>query len=435
MALSTNEISAAEIEHYFDRLWPLNRSITGDGVRESLEILSELIDLEIYEVPSGTECFDWIVPPEWNVKDAWIKNSAGKKIVNFTENNLHLMGYSVPFKGALDLSELKSHLYTLPELPNAIPYRTSYYERKWGFCLSYKQYQQLEEDTYTVYIDSELNENGSMTYGEAILPGKSKEEFLLSTYVCHPSMANNELSGPLVTAFLYRLINNIDDRRYTYRFLFLPETIGAICYLSKYGDHLKKVLKAGYVVTCAGDDGIFNYKKSRQGNTIADKAAELALEQIKFEYNIHDFFPYGSDERQYCSSGFNLPVGSLMRSMYSNYPEYHTSEDNKSFISFLALSESIKIYFEIIKIIENNKYYLNTNQYCEPFLSNKGIQYLINKNVPGPYSSMQIILWLLNFCDGEKDLIEISQFCGVKFDILYEYAQKLTEKDLLELAE
>lgn len=422
------------LEKYFDRLWPINRSLTGNGNRDTLKILSEIVDLEISEIPSGTECFDWTVPPEWNVNDAWIKDSEGNKIVDFLKNNLHLLGYSENFSGRIDLNELKGHLYSLSEQPEVIPYMTSYYKPRWGFCISHKQLDQLMDDTYEVLIDSESDAKGSMTIGEAVLKGESDKEILLSTYICHPSMANNELSGPLVTSFLYKKIKEKKNRKYTYRFLFLPETIGSIYYLSRYGEQLKKNMIAGYVITCIGDNGKFTYKKSRAGNTLADRAAELVLKQSKEEFIIEDFFPTGSDERQYCSPGFNLPVGSLMRTRYGKYKEYHTSEDNKNFISFNAMEKSVKKYLEIIEVIESNRTFANTISYCEPQLGKRDLYPTIG-SLKDTADIVNAMMWVLNLSDGSNDLIAIADKSKSDFRVIKEASDKLLEKDLLEIKE
>jgi len=420
------------IEKYFDRLFPINRSLTGYGNRETLKILSELVDLNIYEVPSGTSCFDWTVPPEWNISEAWIKNSKGEIIVDFAKLNLHLLGYSESIHKKMGLSELKKHLHSLPDMPEAVPYLTSYYNRRWGFCLSYNQLLSLQDDEYEVYIDSTLDEKGSMSYGEAILQGREQKEILFSTYICHPSMANNELSGPLVTAFLYEELKKRNNLRYTYRFIFIPETIGSIYYLSKHGKHLKDNLLAGFVVTCIGDSGIFTYKRSRKKDSLPNKCVELLLEQTEEKHIIHDFFPSGSDERQYCSPGFNLPVGSLMRTMYGKYLEYHTSADNKDFVSFKAMEESVKKYLSIVDIIENNHVYYNTNPFCEPQLGKRGLYPTLGsqKSIVGFLNAIQ---WLLNLADGTKDLITISKISNQPYFLLVDAAKTLVNKNLLEV--
>lgn len=421
-----------EIEKYFDRLWPITRSLTGNGNRESLKILSELIDLEISEVPSGTPCFDWNVPPEWNINEAWIKDSKGNKIVDFSENNLHILGYSEPFKGKLSYEELRPHLYTLPDQPDLIPYLPSYYKRRWGFCLTHNQFQQLDKnETYEVFIDSYLDENGSMTIGEAVIRGQSDKEILLSTYICHPSLANNELSGPLVTAFIYRELKKQQNLKYTYRFIFVPETIGSIYILSVKGEYWKKNLKAGFVVTCIGDKGKFTYKRSRIGNSLPDRAVEIILKQTENEYNIIDFFPSGSDERQYCSPGFNLPVGSLMRTMYGKYPEYHTSADNKDFVSFEAMEQAVLKYLEVIELIEKNEKYINKMPYCEPQLGKRGLYPTLGSQ-KGTEDFVRSMMWVLNLSDGDHDLISISEKSKIPVKDLIPVIDKLIENGILE---
>lgn len=419
------------LEKYFDRLWPLNRSLTGNANRETLGILSEIIDLKISEIPSGTECFDWKVPPEWNVNEAWIKDSSGKIIVDFSKNNLHLLGYSTGFSGKLELDQLKEHLYSLPEQPDVIPYLTSYYKRKWGFCITDIQLKKLREDTYEVFIDADLNEKGSMTIAEAVIKGETEEEVLFSTYICHPSMANNELSGPLVTAFIFNELRKSGKKKYTYRFLFLPETIGAVYYLSVNGEKLKKKLFAGYVVTCAGDRGNFTYKRSRNGNTAADRAAEIMLKQKTEEYIIEDFFPTGSDERQYCSPGFDLPVGSLMRTRYGKYSEYHTSADNREFISFKKMEDTVRMYLDIVNVLEKNAFYKNLKPFCEPQLGKYGLYPDIGSD-KGTSETVSSIMWALNLSDGNNDLITISEKSRTGFEKIAEACEILEKKGILE---
>ncbi|RMG78128.1 MAG: DUF4910 domain-containing protein, partial [Bacteroidetes bacterium] len=343
-----------ELEKYFDRLWPICRSITGNGLRQSLKILQEIIPLNLHEIPTGTKVFDWEIPKEWNIKDAYIITPDGKKICDFRKNNLHVVNYSVPVSKKLSYDQLINHLHTLPELPDAIPYVTSYYNEYWGFCISYNEFQNLpKQGEYKVVIDSSL-EPGSLTYGDLILEGDTPDEILFSTYVCHPSMANNELSGPLVTAFLYKKLLTLPKRKFTYRFVFAPETIGIIAYLFFNGEKMSQNLKAGYVATCIGDNGNFTYKLSKKGNTLADKVAIHVLKNSGCPYKVIPFAVGGSDERQYCSPGFNFPVGSLMRTPYKQYKEYHTSLDNKSFISFDALEQSVNMYFDICRALELN---------------------------------------------------------------------------------
>jgi len=420
-----------KIEEYFDRLWPINRSLTGNGNRETLNILSELVDLKITEVPSGTQCFDWTVPPEWNVKEAWVKDSTGKKIIDFAENNLHLLGYSEPFRGQLSFEDLKQHLFSLPGQPDVIPYLTSYYKRRWGFCLSYQQLEKLDKNAvYEVWVDSSLDEKGSMTIGEAVIKGSSDKEILFSTYICHPSMASNELSGPLVCSFLYSQLKQKQNLRYTYRFVFVPETIGAIYLLSEKGEYLKEHLSAGFVVTCIGDPGKFTYKRSRNGNTLSDRVVETVLKQTENEYTIKDFFPMGSDERQYCSPGFDLPVGTLMRTMYWEYPGYHTSADNKEFISFEGLEQSVRKFLEITDVIENNQYFVNTMPYCEPQLGKRGLYPTIGSDKE-THKVVNAMMWILNLSDGKNDLIDISKRSDIPVKELIPVINKLVESGLI----
>jgi aminopeptidase-like protein len=421
------------IEYYFDRLWPITRSLTGNGNRKSLEILSEIVDLNLTEVPSGTKCFDWDVPPEWNINEAWVKNSKGKKVIDFLENNLHILGYATPFKGKLSFEELKHHLYTLPDQPDLIPYLTSYYKERWGFCLSHNNLCKLDtNDTYEVFIDSNLNYKGTMTVGEAVIKGQSDKEIFFSTYICHPSLANNELSGPIVTAFIYNELKKRKNLKYTYRFLFIPETIGSIYSLSVKGNHWKENLEAGFVVTCIGDRGGFTYKKSRMGNSLPDKVVQTILEQTEENYKIVDFFPSGSDERQYCSPGFNLPVGSLMRTMYGVYTEYHTSADNRDFISFDSMEKSVLKYIEIVDAIEKNEKYTNIFPYCEPQLGKRGLYPTLGSQKESQ-NFVSRMMWVLNLADGENDLIDISQKSKISIKDLIPVIDELIRNGIIKI--
>lgn len=419
------------LERYFDRLWPICRSITGNGLRESFKILSEVIPLEVTEIPSGTQVFDWIVPKEWNISDAYIITPTGQRICEFKKNNLHVVSYSVPVNTKMPFAELKRHLYSLPDRPEAIPYMTSYYKEDWGFCISHNELLKLpSEGQYEVVIESELT-SGSLTYGEAVLKGSSDREILFSSYLCHPSMANNELSGPLALAFLYKRLAAISDRKYTYRFVIAPETIGVISYLANKGNHLLAHLDAGYVLTCCGDKGGLTYKRSRRGNTLADRVAEHIL---KFRYpdsRVIDFAIGGSDERQYCSSGFNLPVGSLMRTPYKEFKEYHTSMDNKQFISFNALKETIDAYEAICFLLELNENYRTTQPWCEPQLGKRGLYPDKGGHLQANVDFTHNLLHFLSYADGQSDLVTIAEkknICALAFG---EVIQQCNLKGLL----
>jgi aminopeptidase-like protein len=420
-----------QIEAYFDRLWPLLRSLTGEGVRQTHDILSEIIPLERIEIPSGSQIFDWQVPKEWVVRNAYLIDPNGNRILDVWENNLHLVNYSVPFQGELSLAELDEHLHTVPELPEAIPYVTSHYAPRWGFCLSQEQRNCLPEGTYKVFIDTD-HIDGSMTLGEAVLPGEEKAEVLISTYTCHPSMANNELSGPLVTAFLYQRLAVLEHRRLTYRFIFLPETIGSLAYLTLRGDHLREHMTAGYVVTCVGDAGPYTYKRSRNGDTLADRAAIHVISQTDgIEKVFLDFVPdRGSDERQYCSPGFKLPVGSMTRTMYSDYPEYHTSLDNRDFISFDAMTETVDMYYRIMLALDQNVSYRSLMPFGEPQLGRRGLMTTLATR--GDPEETSAIRWVLCFSDGEHDLLSIAERSGRSLELLHSAAQRCVESGLLE---
>jgi len=400
-----------QMETYFDRLYPICRSISGEGYQESLDIIREIIPLEKIDFASGTECYDWTVPDEWTIRDAYITGPDGKTFARFKDNNLHVVGYSLPIDKKMTLDQLKKHLHTLKELPEAIPYVTSYYKQNWGFCLSYNKYKNLEEGSYRVFIDSELKP-GKLTIGVLTIPGKTNQEILLSTYLCHPSMAVNELSGPLVTAFLYKKLLKEKRFRHTIRFVFCPENIGAIAFLSKFGRELKNRLIAGYVINCVGHGDIYTYKKSRRGNTLADRAALNVLKHQKLPLEVIDFFPDGSDERQYCSPGFNFPIGLIMRTMYGKYKEYHTSLDNKELISFKIMKESVNIYWEVIKTIEENTIYKNRIQYGTPQFSKSKVPLYPNTMVSNKYNEHGVelnkMLAMINYCDGENDLLQVA---------------------------
>lgn len=414
----------AEIAEYFDRLWPILRSITGPGVRRTHDILGELIPLERIEVPSGTAVFDWTVPLEWVPREAYVITPDGRRILDVAENNLHLVNYSVPYRGRVTREELDTHLHSLPDRPKAIPYITSYYQERWGFCISQEQRDSLPDGEYDVVVKTELID-GSLTVSEAVLPGDEPSEILFSTDTCHPSLANNELSGPLVTAFLYRRLAAMPRRRFTYRFAFLPETIGAIVYLARYGEGFRDNLRAGYVVSCVGTDAPFTYKRSRRGDTEADRAAIWTMERFRGNsFKVIDFNPAsGSDERQYCSPAFNLPVGSLMRSVYGTYPEYHTSLDNRELVSFEAMSESVEAYYRICETLELNGRFQNLIAECEPQLGKRGLYASIGGAVQMA-AETAATLWMLNYSDGKHDLLGIAEKSGQDIRLLAQAAEK-----------
>jgi aminopeptidase-like protein len=362
-----------QLEKYFDALWPICRSISGNGLRQSFKILQEIIPFKLIEVPTGTQVLDWKIPKEWNISDAYIITPEGNKIADFKVNNLHIINYSIPINKQLTWQELQPHLHTLPNKPNAIPYLTTYYKETWGFCITHQEFEQLpKEGLYQVVIDAELKD-GALTYGQCILKGTSDEEILFSSYLCHPSMANNELSGPLALAFLYQELSKLEQRKYTYRFILAPETIGVIAFLAQHGHYLKTKIKAGYVITCCGDAGKITYQLSKRTNTIADEMMQHFLRTKYTNAHVRDFRVGGSDERQYCSPGFNFPVGTIMRTPYKIYPEYHTSLDNKLVMDFSALKEIINLLMDVCKGMEMNKSIAPGQLYGEPMLGKRNL--------------------------------------------------------------
>lgn len=420
--------SPAQIEALFDRLWPLLRSLTGEGARATHDILSEYVPLQRIEVPSGTRVFDWIVPKEWVVREAYVFAPDGRRILDVAENNLRLVNYSVPFRGTLSRPALDRHLHSRPDMPDAIPYVTSYYEPRWGFCLSEHERAALPEGDYEVVVDTDLVD-GAMTISEAVLPGLETDEVLISTYTCHPSLANNELSGPLVAALLYRRLAAWPERRLTYRFVFAPETIGAIAYLALRGDHLREHLVAGYVATCCGLDTHFTYKRSRRGDTLADRAALHALKALGADHRVRDFAPTGSDERQYCSPGFNLPVGSLIRGAYGEYPQYHTSLDNKSLLDFAALRGTVDAYETMCRTLDRNVTFENLLPYGEPQLGRRGLYPTLG--AADQAERVQAMMWVLNLSDGEHDLLSIAERSGLPVDRLWPAAMAAEKAGIL----
>lgn len=420
-----------KLETLFDRLWPLPRSITGRGFRESLDILSEIIPLERLRFESGRKVLDWTIPSEWHVNDAFIIDPFGKKHADFKTHNLHLLNYSVPFKGRISLTELRPHLFSRPKQPNAIPYLTSYYSPQWGFCLSHEELSSLPEGTYDVMIDTEFR-TGFLELGEMVLPGKSDKEIMFSTYLCHPSMANNELSGPLVMAGLYEKIAAMKDRWFTYRFVIGPETIGSIAYLSERGAYLKEKMIAGFQLTCIGDRGPFTYKLSRKGSSLSDRVARVVLKHQKGSHIIPFDPTCGSDERQYCSPGFNLPFGVMMRSAPGLFPEYHSSLDNKELISFEAMTDSVDILYEIIDVLEHNRVWINASPFGEPQLGRRGLYTNLGATADGHKGLTEALLWVLSLADGSRDFITIVDEAGLPIDDMMRAIDVLFQHDLLK---
>jgi len=417
-----------EMYALLEKLYPICRSITGNGFRETLNIIKEHIPLEAHEVPSGTKVFDWTVPKEWNIRDAYVRDSKGERIIDFHKSNLHVVSYSVPIRKKMLLPELKGHLFTLPDHPNWIPYRTSYYNENWGFCLGHNQYLELKDEEYDVCIDASL-EDGHLTYGEYYLQGKTEEEFLISCHACHPSLCNDNLSGIALATYLAKYLTPL-SLRYSYRFLFIPGTIGSITWLALNEGKVFRI-KHGLVVACVGDSGKSTYKKSRQGDAEIDRTVIHILKESGEDYEIIDFFPYGYDERQYCSPGFDLPVGCLMRTPHSRYPEYHTSADNLDFVGPKFLENSFSKYLAVVNIIEANKRYINQNPKCEPQLGKRGLYGAIGDQKNSAISQLAM-LWVLNLCDGDHTLLDISERSGLAFDTIKNAADMLLEHDLLE---
>jgi aminopeptidase-like protein len=410
-------------------LYPICRSITGDGIRSTLERIHQRVPLEIYEVPTGTEVFDWTVPKEWNIRDAYIKDATGRRVVDFQRSDLHVLNYSIPVRATMALSELKQHLFTLPEQQDLIPYRTSYYKETWGFCLSHNQMLALGDGDYEVCIDSTLTP-GHLTYAECYLPGRSADEVLISTHACHPSLANDNLSGLTVATALAEYLNG-RDLRFSYRFLFVPGTIGAITWLARNRENVGRI-RHGLVLTGVGDAGRFHYKKSRRGDAEIDLAMAHVLRHQREPSEILEFSPYGYDERQYCSPGFNLPVGCLMRSVWGTFPEYHTSADNLDFIHPAQLAASLRLCTTVLDVLESNHRYQNLNPFCEPQLGKRNLYRTSGGETIG--NEINARLWVLNFSDGEHSLLDIAERSGLPFSIICDAAELLHQSGLLSEA-
>ena len=419
-----------ELYQLAEEIFPICRSITGEGVRKTLRILQSYApSIEIKEIPSGTPVFDWTVPPEWNIYEAYIENSKGQRILDFQTHNLMVVGYSYPMDEYLSLEELKKIIYTQENQPDVIPYVTSYYKKNSGFCMTHNQYKNLEEDTYHAVIRSSVNFEGSLTYGEAYYPGESEEEVLFSTYICHPSMANNECSGPVVSIALQNYVSNMKQRRYSYRFLFLPETIGSISYLSMHLERMKKRTVSGLVLSCVGDNDQYSYIQTRYQNTLTDRIMKylLAKETTYKEYN---FLQRGSDERQFCAPGVDLPVGTFCRTKFGEFEEYHTSADNLDYISAEGLFGSYEFLQKYIQVLEHN-YIYQVTCFCEPQLGKRGLYPQISKK--NSYDQIRAMMNLIAYADGRNDLLEIAERIHEPVDKLAAIADTMEQQGLFRI--
>lgn len=409
-------------------LYPICRSITGDGFRQTLRRIGQDIPLMMREVASGTRVFDWTVPKEWNIRDAYIKNARGERVVDFRRSNLHVLNYSVPVRRTLSLAELRPHLFTLPERPDWIPYRTSYYAEAWGFCLAHRDFLALEDGDYEVCVDATL-EDGHLTYGECTIAGEREDEILISCHSCHPSLANDNLSGiALATALARHVLTG--RPRLSYRFLFIPGTIGSITWLAR-NESTATGVKHGLVLSCVGDRGGITYKRSRRGDALVDRAAAHVLRHAGEHSTILDFVPYGYDERQYCSPGFDLPVGCFMRTPNGRFPEYHTSADDLDFVTPASLADSYGRCLEILEVLEHDGRYVNLNPKCEPQLGRRGIY---KATGGGDLPEFELaLLWVLNLSDGRHGLLDIAERSGLPFGLIRRSAETLSAHDLLRL--
>ena len=417
-------------------LWPINRSITGEGIRTSLNIIKNILPkLKIHSMKSGTKVFDWIVPLEWKIKSGWIKKPNGKKICNLKDNNLHVISYSLPVKKKVNLAELKKNLFSLPKMPTAIPYVTSYYKKRWGFCISHKEKLKLNKGIYEVFIDSKLFK-GSLNYGELLIKGKSKKEIFLSTYICHPSLANNELSGPVVTTYLAEWVSSIKNRNYSYRIIFIPETIGAISYLSKNIKKMQENIYAGFNISCVGDERTFSYLPSRKGNTITDDVIKHVLKFIYPKFKKYSWHDRGSDERQYCAPLVDLPVASLMRSKYGTFPEWHTSLDTLgNVVTKNGLLGGFNALRLCIEAIENN-YYIRTKVKGEPQLAKRSLYPSISTpevSATKKPKDVNLIMQLLTWADGKHSLLDIAEIINEPIWELYQAVDILKKQKLISL--
>ena len=420
--------TAAELMDLVEELYPFCRSITGDGVRATLEAIGRIVPLAVHEVASGTPVLDWTVPPEWNIDDAYIADATGRRIVDFRTCNLHVVSYSVPIARRMSLDELRPHLHTLPDQPDLVPYRTSYYEETWGFCLSQRQLDAMEPGEYQVRVDSRL-EPGHLTYGELVVPGRTPDEFLVSTHVCHPSLCDDNLSGIAVSALLARRLLAGAPPRHTFRFLFAPGTIGAITWLARNPVSVSRI-KHGLTLSCLGDAHRFTYKRTVDGGHAIDRAAAIVLAATGREDELIDFFPYGYDERQYNSPGFRLPVGSLMRGRHGQFPEYHTSADNPGFVSGARMEESLEVLAAIVDAVDGNRVVRSLVPYGEPQLGRRGLYRAIGGT---DIADLQLaMLWVLNLADGRHALLDVAERSGLGFAAVAAAAELLEQHGLVE---
>jgi aminopeptidase-like protein len=417
-----------ELHRFMAELYPICRSLTGDGVRETLRRIQKHVPLTVHEVPSGTPVLDWTVPKEWTIRDAWVADARGRRVIDFQRSNLHVVGYSVPVRARLSLGELRPHLHTLPDRPHWIPYRTSYWEPRWGFCLPHAVLETLDEGPYEVVIDSAL-EDGHLTYGECWLPGEEPDEILISAHVCHPSLANDNLSGIAVATYLCRALAE-ERRRYSYRFLFAPGTIGAITWLAR-NEAVVPRIKAGLVVVCVGDPGHLTWKKTRRGDTELDRAVAHVLRHSGRPHEIVDFFPYGYDERQYGSPGFDLAVGVLSRTPHARFPEYHTSADDLDFVRPESLADSFAVYRAVLGVLDGNRTYRNLCPKGEPQLGRRGLYRSLGGHLDAAGREMAM-LWVLNLSDGRWSLLDIAERSGLPFTTVRAAADLLLAHGLLE---
>ncbi|MBK3626370.1 DUF4910 domain-containing protein [Streptomyces sp. MBT49] len=417
-----------EMHALVERLYPLCRSITGDGVRATLDIVGEYVPLRVHEVPTGTRVLDWTVPQEWNIRDAYVAGPDGHRVVDFAASSLHVLGYSVPVSATMPLAELREHLHTLPDHPSWVPYRTSYYKQQWGFCLAQETLDAMPDGEYEVRIDSTLAD-GHLTYAEHVVPGQVSDEVIVSCHICHPSLANDNLAGVAVAVSLARALAELTPY-YTYRFIFAPGTIGAITWLARNAERVERV-RHGLVLACAGDRGQVTYKQSRRGDAEIDRVLRHVLKVSERPHRIQEFTPYGYDERQYCSPGFDLGVGSLGRTPYAGYPEYHTSADNPDFVSPEAMEDTLAVCREAFAVLDRNRRYVNLSPYGEPQLGRRGLYDSLGGRSDAQQAQMAM-LWVLSLSDGEHSLLDVAERSGLAFDTVAAAADALRDAELIK---